>query len=496
MLPVNALKFLVIRIPAILLLMCPAIQASAQVQVDSSQFRFDAYLLNAQEDALAKVRSNIFIRAEPSKTMAYVGEPLQLVYRVYTRLSMNARASKLTAFPGFTSSDVVPEEVDIKPTYYRMDGKVYKSLPARIVHLLPLSPGMKTLPPMQINGQASFFRSRTTVDEMLRWGLGDGYSETVDFTVASEPVQVQVVPLPPPPAGAANALSIGRFFMHWQVIKSPGSTSPDTLEIVFSGEGNFSRIQMPDITWPAGMLPFDARESSALDSFAHPMKGNKTYRIPFTVAKDGAYSLPAMNTWLFDADQRKYYQVSLPALNFEAKANAGRQPASPSADSGASATSIFSRYAPYIFLGVAVVLGGILVWYVLRPAQRKEKVPQPSRDIEEMLEQTPVKTAKSFQPPAEATPASKYSPYIHAEKWRRRWDDVAKEIGLEPGEEISETFMEERGIPPTMQHALRRLQGALKGRAVNWNKETEKEMDALYFRLLFYISNWKQGIRE
>ncbi len=461
-------------------------ESYAQVRTDSAHFQYDAYLLTGDEDAQQKVTNNILVRAEPSKEVVYTGEPLQLVYRVYTRLSMNARAGKLSAFPGFTSLDIVPEEIDIKPEYFLLGGQVYKSMPARIVRLIPLAAGIQTIPSLSINGQAAFFRSHYTLEEMARMGMQDGSSETVNFTVSSERVTVRVLPMPPPPPGAGAHAPIGRFKMEWRIQQSANELLPDTVEIVFTGEGNFGRIVLPEVNWPAGILPFEAEESSSIDSLAHPMKGYKKFSIPVTVERDGVFAVPGLTVWFFDANERKYYPQSTAELRFEARANAGKQAAGPGDIPQKEPTDVFSEYAPFLFFGLAVLLTGIfaLIWRKPERGDRKKRIRQVP-DMEVWLEQDAEKKT------ATEKDTRAFVPRVAASKWNDRLANLGAEIGLKSDEPIDEFHLNSTTLSADIKAALLDLRKSVQQGLAN-DESREKELDDAYFRLLYQIESWKR----
>jgi hypothetical protein len=51
---------------------------------------------------------------------------------------------------------------------------------------------------------------------------------------------------------------------------------------------------MPDITWPAGIESFDPVVTDKLDKLSVPVKGSKTFEIPFSVDNAGDYTIPSI----------------------------------------------------------------------------------------------------------------------------------------------------------------------------------------------------------
>ena len=68
--------------------------------------RFDDYILKKEENVNDKVKKNLFIKLDVSKTSCYVGEPIVASYKLYTRLRSESTITNAPSFNGFSVSDL------------------------------------------------------------------------------------------------------------------------------------------------------------------------------------------------------------------------------------------------------------------------------------------------------------------------------------------------------------------------------------------------------
>ncbi|RYY29671.1 MAG: hypothetical protein EOO04_06780, partial [Chitinophagaceae bacterium] len=71
-----------------------------------------------------KTKKNFFLRANTNKTTCYVGEPLAVNYKAYSRLNSNSQVVKRPSFPGFSVVEMM-ETYDNKPEIEVIDGNAY-----------------------------------------------------------------------------------------------------------------------------------------------------------------------------------------------------------------------------------------------------------------------------------------------------------------------------------------------------------------------------------
>ncbi|MHC5879431.1 hypothetical protein ACYT69_10950, partial [Streptococcus pyogenes] len=71
-----------------------------------TQSGFNDYLLKPGEDAVEKIKKNIFIKMEADKSESYVGQPVVVSFKLYTRLRSETNITSAPSFNGFSVMDM------------------------------------------------------------------------------------------------------------------------------------------------------------------------------------------------------------------------------------------------------------------------------------------------------------------------------------------------------------------------------------------------------
>ena len=75
-----------------------------QIDKDPGNQPLNDMILHAGESVQQKIKNNLFVRLEISKTSVYVGEPLVATYKLYTRLNSESRVTRRPSFSGSFSA--------------------------------------------------------------------------------------------------------------------------------------------------------------------------------------------------------------------------------------------------------------------------------------------------------------------------------------------------------------------------------------------------------
>lgn len=258
-------------------------------------------LLKPGENADQKIKNNLFVKVSANKTSCVIGEPLLVIYKLYTRLRSNSRLVKQPAFSGCTVYEMTTE--DILPQVEKIHGKEYKSYIIRKVQLIPLETGDLKLDIASVENTITLYRgsSAYTVDG----------TEMHTITVSNDPMVIHVNPLPEKnkPAGFTGA--VGNFSISTGVHK-PVDTAGDnnSLQITIQGGGNFQNISCPIVQWPANTEHFSVSEKSDINKLLFPATGSKTFEIPFVSDQQGQTIIPKVHFSYYDADARRYKTIS------------------------------------------------------------------------------------------------------------------------------------------------------------------------------------------
>ncbi len=179
----------------------------------------------------------VFVRLEPSKTRAYIGEQILLDYKLYSTVSIEGYdIPKEPAYRGFYAQQLA--RYNARSQHEVINGTQYTTKILRRVALFPQQTGNLVIEPFTMqfrvvedgNGGGFFFNRRV---------------RPVIFTTDS--VQISVNALP---AGAPDMFSgaVGKY--EFQASANPSTaTTNDVISVVLlmSGNGDLKRLQAPDL---------------------------------------------------------------------------------------------------------------------------------------------------------------------------------------------------------------------------------------------------------
>lgn len=335
------------------------------------------YYLRPGEDPYRKIRDNLFLKVQVDRRSCRVGEPVLATFKLYSRLESKTDIEKNPGFYGFTVCDVVNLS-DGQVTAEKINGKVYDVHTIRKVQLYPLQAGSYTIDPLEVRNRVEFSRSavyKRTEQEIAEGMMGADREEPVDegkavfeTVAATEPVSVEVRPLPvkAKPAGFSGA--VGKFSIETKMPLTPlAKNEQGFLEIRISGKGNFTQLNAPELNWPAGLEGFEPVIKDELDKHAIPLNGSRTFRYPFVSATPGNYTIQPVSFSYFDTDSNSFRTVSTGSIPVDVSNRVNMAP-EPVPEMRKDSFEERNEKAARVAGGIAVflVFGILLYWIFIR----------------------------------------------------------------------------------------------------------------------------------
>ncbi|MEP7109482.1 MAG: BatD family protein [Ferruginibacter sp.] len=341
------------------------------------QSSYNDFIIKKGEKIAEKINKNIFIRVEVSQHSCYVGEPVVVTYKLYTRLKSESNITKNPSFNGFSVIDLLPPGNN----YYsieKLNGREYNVYVLRKSQLYPLQAGPVELESAEVENNIHFIkeeyiiRQRNGIDDMFR-----DFAQTAipaegiqdeKVTLQSKPELIIVKPLPEKEKSPLFKGAVGNFTIEASLEKSSFTTDDaGKLHIAISGNGNMSLIVPPDIAWPQGIEPYEPGTKEQLDKRTVPVSGTKVFEYPFTVAKPGDYYIPAIDFSFFDAKGGRYKTASTKPLPVKVSKGSGRNPLIVNGNNIKTGKDHFfdtiftNRWLIVIPLAI-LILTGLLIW--------------------------------------------------------------------------------------------------------------------------------------
>lgn len=342
---------------------------------------YSDYILRKGENPADKIKKNMLVRVEVDKNSCYVGEPVVVTYKLYTRLKSESNMVKTPSFNGFSVLDM-QQPNDMSYHTEKFDGREYNVYIIRKAQLYPLLPGNLELGMAEIENNVHFIKAEYVNQNpgMFR-DLGDlnvpaEGIEIQKIILQSKPLTILVKPLPDDNKPASFKGAVGNLTIAANVEKNNFSADDaGKLTIIISGAGNLQMINAPQIEWPAGMEAFDSKATDDLYKSTVPVSGRKIFEFPFTVSKAGNYNLPAVTFSYFDTKDLKYKTVNTAPIAITVTKGTGN-PKNIITGTDTKPTDnflakFFSNRFRVVSLFAVLIVIGLIVW--LKRDTKKEK---------------------------------------------------------------------------------------------------------------------------
>ena len=311
----------------------------------------------------------IFLELRTDRTEAWVGEQITVVGEIWSRVPLGSwpRVPGLKP-PGFVCLSV-DDGVRPQAVQRRLRGQVFNVYPVTRDALFALSPGTKTLPPIEIEvtPAGSFFQRQ-------------------DVRVRSGSLDLEIKPLPEPAPPGFVAGAVGAFEIRTSI--KPQRTTvgvPVTVVVEITGVGNIDEVPLPvwgvgpaNRTFPATVRR-DRKDRDGLIS------GQITQETLVQPSAPGTLTVPSITWVVFDTNLDRYVTKQTTPVSIVVVEDAdGPRPGNSARSSTRSAIAAGTRplaldielrdhalLAPAPAIGAGVFVAGIVVGLIGRRRRRR-----------------------------------------------------------------------------------------------------------------------------
>ncbi|MBO7124311.1 MAG: protein BatD, partial [Bacteroidales bacterium] len=258
----------------------------------------------AQDEPKAETASNdVFARVFVNKSTAYIGEPILATIKLYTNKDITGiNDHSLPDFNGFFKRVLEqPQKLEYKEE--SINGQQYYSILFQRVVIYPQKDGKLTITPFKVDCNVV-----TGYTSGGFWGFSQ---RKIDRRVIeSKPISITVKPFP---AGkSANFTgAVGNFSIS---AKTDVTTIPAneafSLIVIVKGEGNFSLLTKPNITFPQDFEVYDPKVTDNFSTTTTGDKGSKTFEYVILPRREGNFTIPSIEMQYFNAETKSYKTIS------------------------------------------------------------------------------------------------------------------------------------------------------------------------------------------
>ena len=158
---------------------------------------------------------------------------------------------------------------------------------------------------------------------MTFFGGGSRFGSQVPAVIVSNPVEVEVLPLPV--AGRPQSFTglVGRLNVSASIDRSSVETNDAvTLELIVEGEGNLRGLAAPIIDFPGDFEVFPPEVTETIDRAGSRIRGSRAYTYVLIPRSPGEKSIPPVEMSYFDAESGLYATSASEPLRLEVTGDA------------------------------------------------------------------------------------------------------------------------------------------------------------------------------
>lgn len=262
---------------------------------------------DAGDPAVAVSPEDLFIETDVSTTRVFENEPITVEYRIFTRVPVQTYT--ITTLPQATGfwSEELEQPTSPQTQQVIRDGSEYLTATIRRMVLFPTGPGARTLDPMSVEAQVRV-RDRRAFDPFADiFDFSSLMDRRVPVVVASQPVTVEVLPLPVEGRPGSFAGHVGSLDVSASISSDAVETNEAvTLTVEYSGTGNLRTLSPPEIEFPVEFEAFPPEASDRITAGGGSLQGTRTWEYVLIPRAPGELTIPPVEVSYFDPASGRY----------------------------------------------------------------------------------------------------------------------------------------------------------------------------------------------
>lgn len=265
-------------------------------------------------------KDDLFVKVFVDQSSVYKGEHLMATIKIYSKVNLNGFEDvSLPNFEGFWTQDIdLPQQISLQRETY--NGEIYNVGILKKTLLFPQQTGTLRIGQVKIDCivQQRVRRPQSFFDDFF-----DSFA-AVKATIVSEPVNINVKPLPAAPANYSGA--VGRFNVTSTIsAKAVRENDAVTLKIDVSGNGNIKLINPPKVEFPADFEVYDPKTNNNFTASSNGLNGEISFEYLFLPRYAGDYTIPAVNFVYFDSAEKRYVTKTTESYKIHVEKGDGTQ---------------------------------------------------------------------------------------------------------------------------------------------------------------------------
>ena len=268
---------------------------------------------NSQQGGMsdAQLKQNLFIRVLPAKTKVYLGEAIPITVKVYTRVDLQAfQDATMPDYTGFYCENV-PQKGQFATEREVVNGVQYNAIIFKQSVIFPQHSGKLKIDPA--TAQCVVLERVKNTDPNDIFGQFFGSAKKVVYNIKSEPVTVDVMPLPntdKPFSGMVGHISI-KSTLDKSSVKANDAVN---VNVTVSGDGELKLIDSIPFKFPSDFDHYDAKINDHLNITPTGVSGSRSFSYLIIPRHQGNYKIPAVDFTYFDPNKKSYVTLNIPEM--------------------------------------------------------------------------------------------------------------------------------------------------------------------------------------
>jgi hypothetical protein len=264
---------------------------------------------NSQNNQAGVSEKDLFIKISPNKRKVFLGEPIALTLKVYTRVDLaDLQNAEFPEYKGFYSQDIkTPDNITLQRE--NINGVIYNTALLDKVLLYPQRTGKLKIESAKIDAiirkKVQKRGRRNVFDDFF----GGGYQQ-FRVPLKSKSITIDVKELPSnKPASFTGA--VGSFTVNAEIDNTELKVNDAlTFKIKISGKGNIKLIKDPELEFPHDFDVWEPKVNNKITNTTSGTKGSKIYEYVIQPRHPGNFTIPAFEFSYFDVNSKKYKTIS------------------------------------------------------------------------------------------------------------------------------------------------------------------------------------------
>ena len=253
----------------------------------------------------------LFLEASADKLRVYQGQAVVVTYDILTLV--NVTSFSLVDLPSTQGFWVENYPIDQPQTRNEVvEGQRYTVATIKQMALIPTTPGSKTIEPLVVECEVRTRRRGGLFDDFFSDRM---FRNTRKKRIASQPIEVEVLPLPSAGRPANFSGAVGVFEIESNVDKNQVEANQAiTLTVTVGGEGNITNISDPQLDFPDRFEIYPPESKIQTRRRSHGIAGEKTFEYVMVPRAAGNFEIPALELSYFDPESEVYKTARSPLI--------------------------------------------------------------------------------------------------------------------------------------------------------------------------------------